>query len=161
MRYPKNVRVAVLSSGGKDSTYACWWAIMQGWQVEAMVTVHITSDDSMMFQTNGVSIAALQSAAMDVPWLPVLSDGKEEFEISDLEVALSDGIDSTSNFVEHPEVVSDRLRQFASVVPKDQIMAGTDCGFSTFAGFGKVDEKICYEKLGSLVKGAKIASNII
>ena len=49
-------------------------------------------------------------------------------------------IDSTSNFVEHPEVVSDRLRQFASVVPKDQIMAGTDCGFSTFAGFGKVDE---------------------
>ena len=70
-------------------------------------------------------------------------------------------IDSTSNFVEHPEVVSDRLRQFASVVPKDQIMAGTDCGFSTFAGFGKVDEKICYEKLGSLVKGAKIASNII
>ena len=70
-------------------------------------------------------------------------------------------IDSTSNFVEHPEVVSDRLKQFASVVPKDQIMAGTDCGFSTFAGFGKVDEKICYEKLGSLVKGAKIASNII
>ena len=70
-------------------------------------------------------------------------------------------IDSTSNFVEHPEVVSDRLRQFASVVPKDQIMAGTDCGFCTFAGFGKVDEKICYEKLGSLVKGAKIASNII
>lgn len=70
-------------------------------------------------------------------------------------------IDSTSNFVEHPEVVSDRLRQFASVVPKDQIMAGTDCGFSTFAGFGKVDEKICYEKLVSLVKGAKIASNII
>ena len=70
-------------------------------------------------------------------------------------------IDSTSNFVEHPEVVSDRLRQFASVVPKDQIMAGTDCGFSTFAGFGKVDEKICYEKLDSLVKGAKIASNII
>ena len=39
------------------------------------------------------------------------------------------------------EVVSDRLRQFASVIPKDQIMAGTDCGFSTFAGFGKVDEK--------------------
>ena len=70
-------------------------------------------------------------------------------------------IDSTSNFVEHPEVVSDRLRQFASVVPKDQIMAGTDCGFSTFAGFGKVDEKICYEKLDSLVKGAKLASNII
>ena len=46
-------------------------------------------------------------------------------------------IDSTSNFVEHPEVVSDRLRQFASVVPKDQIMAGTDCGFSTICWIWK------------------------
>ena len=52
-------------------------------------------------------------------------------------------IDSTSNFVEHPEVVADRLKQFSTFVPKEQIMAGTDCGFSTFAGFGKVDEKIC------------------
>ena len=54
-------------------------------------------------------------------------------------------IDSTSNFVEHPQVVADRLKQFSTFVPKEQIMAGTDCGFSTFAGFGKVDEKICYE----------------
>ena len=73
---------------------------MRGWDVQCVVSVGIRADDSMMFQTNGVSIAALQSAAMDVPWLPVLSDGKEEIEISDLEVALSEGIDSTSNFVE-------------------------------------------------------------
>ena len=70
-------------------------------------------------------------------------------------------IDSTSNFVEHPDLVSDRLIQFSKVVPKEQIMAGTDCGFSTFAGFGKVDEKICYEKLKSLVVGTKIASDKI
>ncbi len=70
-------------------------------------------------------------------------------------------IDSTSNFVEHPELVADRLIQFSTVVPKDQLMAGTDCGFSTFAGFGKVDEKICYEKLISLVKGTQIASKTI
>ena len=70
-------------------------------------------------------------------------------------------IDSTSNFVEHPEVVADRLKQFSTFVPKEQIMAGTDCGFSTFAGFGKVDEKICYEKLISLVKGTQIASKTI
>ena len=49
-------------------------------------------------------------------------------------------IDSTSNFVEHPEVVADRLIQFSTVIPKEQLMAGTDCGFSTFAGFGKIDE---------------------
>ena len=70
-------------------------------------------------------------------------------------------IDSTSNFVEHPEVVADRLIQFSTVIPKDQLMAGTDCGFSTFAGFGKIDEKICYEKLQALVEGTKLASKVI
>ena len=70
-------------------------------------------------------------------------------------------IDSTSNFVEHPQVVADRLIQFSKVIPKDQLMAGTDCGFSTFAGFGKIDEEICYAKLNSLVEGTSIASKII
>ena len=70
-------------------------------------------------------------------------------------------IDSTSNFVEHPEVVADRLIQFSTVIPKEQLMAGTDCGFSTFAGFGKIDENICYEKLHALVEGAKLASKVI
>ena len=70
-------------------------------------------------------------------------------------------IDSTSNFVEHPQVVADRLIQFSTVIPKDQLMAGTDCGFSTFAGFGKIDEEICYAKLNSLVEGASIASKVI
>ena len=70
-------------------------------------------------------------------------------------------IDSTSNFVEHPQVVADRLIQFSKVIPKDQLMAGTDCGFSTFAGFGKIDEEICYAKLNSLVEGTAIASKII
>ena len=70
-------------------------------------------------------------------------------------------IDSTSNFVEHHEVVTDRLIQFSTVVPKDQLMAGTDCGFSTFAGFGKIDENICYEKLHALVQGTLLASKVI
>jgi len=70
-------------------------------------------------------------------------------------------IDSTSNFVEHPELVADRLIQFSTVIPKEQLMAGTDCGFSTFAGFGKIDENICYEKLHSLVEGTKLASKVI
>jgi len=70
-------------------------------------------------------------------------------------------IDSTSNFVEHPQVVANRLIQFSKVIPKDQLMAGTDCGFSTFAGFGKIDEEICYAKLNSLVEGASLASKVI
>ena len=70
-------------------------------------------------------------------------------------------IDSTTNFVEHPEVVADRLIQFSTVIDKEQLMAGTDCGFSTFAGFGKIDEEICFYKLKALVEGASIASKII
>ena len=70
-------------------------------------------------------------------------------------------IDSTTNFIEHPEVVKNRLVQFSKVVDREQLMAGTDCGFSTFAGFGNVDENIVYKKLESLVIGADLASKII
>ena len=70
-------------------------------------------------------------------------------------------IDSTTNFVEHPEVVKNRLVQFSKVVDKEQLMAGTDCGFSTFAGFGNVDENIAYKKLESLVIGTNLASQSI
>ena len=70
-------------------------------------------------------------------------------------------IDSTTNFIEHPEVVKNRLIQFSKVVDREQLMAGTDCGFSTFAGFGNVDENIVYKKLESLVIGADLASKII
>ena len=70
-------------------------------------------------------------------------------------------IDSTTNFIEHPEVVKNRLIQFSKVVDREQLMAGTDCGFSTFAGFGNVDENIVYKKLESLVIGTDLASKII
>ena len=70
-------------------------------------------------------------------------------------------IDSTTNFVEHPEVVKNRIIKFSKVISKDQIIAGTDCGFSTFAGFGNVDESIVYKKLESLVIGAELASKVI
>ena len=70
-------------------------------------------------------------------------------------------IDSTTNFIEHPEVVKNRLIQFSKVIDREQLMAGTDCGFSTFAGFGNVDENIVYKKLESLVIGTELASKII
>ncbi len=70
-------------------------------------------------------------------------------------------IDSTTNFVEHPEVVKNRIVTYSKVIEKDQLVAGTDCGFSTFAGFGNVDENIVYKKLESLVLGAELASKVI
>ena len=85
----------------------------------------------------------------------------DEIDLPKDKVVVPGVIDSTSNFVEHPQVVADRLIQFSKVIPKDQLMAGTDCGFSTFAGFGKIDEDICYAKLNSLVEGAALASKLI
>ena len=70
-------------------------------------------------------------------------------------------IESTSNFIEHPDVVKHRILAFSRVVDADQLMAGTDCGFSTFAGFGNVDENIVYKKLESLVVGSVLASKVI
>ena len=70
-------------------------------------------------------------------------------------------IDSTTNFVEHPEVVKNRILTFSKVIDAEQLLAGTDCGFSTFAGFGNVDENIVYKKLESLVIGAELASKVI
>ncbi|MBB3472956.1 5-methyltetrahydropteroyltriglutamate--homocysteine methyltransferase [Sphingomonas sp. BK345] len=67
-------------------------------------------------------------------------------------------IDSTTNFVEHPEVVAQRIEQFAGLVGRERVIAGTDCGFSTFAGFGAVDADIVYAKLATLAEGAARAS---
>jgi 5-methyltetrahydropteroyltriglutamate--homocysteine methyltransferase len=67
-------------------------------------------------------------------------------------------IDSTTNFVEHPRVVCERIEKFAGIVGRERVIGGTDCGFSTFAGFGAVDPDIVYAKLGALVEGAALAS---
>jgi 5-methyltetrahydropteroyltriglutamate--homocysteine methyltransferase len=67
-------------------------------------------------------------------------------------------LDSTTNFVEHPELVAQRLRNFTRAVGNDRVIAGTDCGFSTFAGFGVVDPDIVWSKFASLVEGARLAS---
>ena len=68
-------------------------------------------------------------------------------------------IDSTTNFVEHPRLVADRIIRFASLLGRERVMAGTDCGFSTFAGFGAVDPEIAFAKLGALVEGAALATS--
>ena len=67
-------------------------------------------------------------------------------------------ISSTSNYVEHPELVAQRIERYAGIVGRERVIAGTDCGFGTFAGFGKMDPEISYKKLAALVEGAKIAS---
>ncbi len=67
-------------------------------------------------------------------------------------------LDSTTNFIEHPRVVAQRIEQFAAIVGRDRVIAGTDCGFSSFAGYGAVDPEIVYAKLRAMAEGAAIAS---
>ncbi|MFQ6028887.1 MAG: cobalamin-independent methionine synthase II family protein [Dehalococcoidia bacterium] len=67
-------------------------------------------------------------------------------------------IDSTSNFVEHPELVAERIVRYANLVGRENVIAGVDCGFGTFAGRVQVDSKIVWMKLQSLVEGAELAS---
>jgi len=68
-------------------------------------------------------------------------------------------LSSTTNYVEHPELVAERLMRFADIVGRDRVMAGSDCGFSTFAGFGAVDPDIVYMKLAAMAEGARLASS--
>lgn len=68
-------------------------------------------------------------------------------------------LDSTTNFVEHPELIAERLMHYIDIVGADRVIAGTDCGFSTFAGFGTVDPDIVWLKLQALRDGADLVSD--
>ena len=65
-------------------------------------------------------------------------------------------LDSTTNFVEHPMLVAERINKFVNIVGHGRVIGGTDCGFGTFAGFGAVDPDIAYAKLKSLAEGASL-----
>mgnify|MGYP001816819930 FL=1 len=79
-------------------------------------------------------------------------------DIPESKVLVPGVIDSTTNFVEHPRLVAQRIERFADIVGRERVIAGTDCGFSTFAGFGAVDQDIVYAKLGAMAEGAALAS---
>ncbi len=79
-------------------------------------------------------------------------------EVPEDRILIPGVIDSTTNFIEHPQVVAQRIELFANLVGRERVIAGTDCGFSTFAGFGAVDRDIVYAKLASLAEGAAVAS---
>ena len=81
-----------------------------------------------------------------------------DLKLPDGKIIIPGVINSTSNFVEHPELVADRIVQYAGVVGRDNIIAGVDCGFGTFAGRVQVDSKLVWMKLASLAEGARLAS---
>ena len=80
-------------------------------------------------------------------------------DIPDDRILVPGVVDTTTNFVEHPELVAQRLERFTAIVGKERVIAGSDCGFGTFAGFGAVDPEICFAKLKALSDGARLAAN--
>jgi 5-methyltetrahydropteroyltriglutamate--homocysteine methyltransferase len=67
-------------------------------------------------------------------------------------------IDTCSNYVEHPELIAQRIERFAAIVGPERVIASTDCGFGTFAGYGKIDPDVTWKKLKALREGADIAA---
>jgi 5-methyltetrahydropteroyltriglutamate--homocysteine methyltransferase len=82
----------------------------------------------------------------------------ERVRLPEHKVLVPGVIDVTTNFVEHPELVAERIQRFTDVVGAARVIAGTDCGFGTFAGLGTVDPAIVWAKLGALAEGARIAT---
>ncbi len=82
----------------------------------------------------------------------------KDVPLPDDKVLIPGVLDTTTNFVEHPDLVAERICRFAAVVGRERVLAGTDCGFGTFAGFGAIHSDIAYAKLAALVEGAAIAS---
>ena len=78
-------------------------------------------------------------------------------DIPDDKILVPGVVDTTTNFVEHPELVAQRIRNFINIVGENRVIAGSDCGFGTFAGFGAIDPEIAYAKLDALSQGAKLA----
>lgn len=82
----------------------------------------------------------------------------QDVKLPDGKVLIPGVIDSTTNFVEHPEVVADRIMTYANVVGRENVIAGTDCGFGTSAGSSKVDAKVMWAKFKAMTEGAQLAS---
>ena len=80
-------------------------------------------------------------------------------KIPDDKILIPGLLATTTNYIEHPLLVAERIERFARIVGRERVMAGTDCGFGTFAGFGPVEPDIAYLKLESLAQGAQIASS--
>ena len=82
----------------------------------------------------------------------------ETVQLPDDKILVPGVIDTTTNFIEHPELVAERLVRFAHLVGRERVIAGADCGFDTIGGTGRVDGRIAWAKLRSLAEGAAIAS---
>jgi 5-methyltetrahydropteroyltriglutamate--homocysteine methyltransferase len=83
---------------------------------------------------------------------------RDEVKLPDDKILIPGVLDTSTNYVEHPELVAERICRFADIVGRERVIAGSDCGFGTFAGYGKLDPDISFKKLRAMADGAAIAS---
>ncbi len=81
-----------------------------------------------------------------------------EADIPEDKILIPGVLDTTTNFIEHPQLIAERILKFTDIVGRERVMAGSDCGFGTFAGFGAVHPSICWGKLNAMAEGAQLAS---
>jgi 5-methyltetrahydropteroyltriglutamate--homocysteine methyltransferase len=81
-----------------------------------------------------------------------------DVKLPDDKILVPGVLDTSTNYVEHPDLVSERICRFADMVGRERVIAGSDCGFGTFAGYGKLDPDISFKKLRAMAEGAAIAS---
>jgi len=82
----------------------------------------------------------------------------QDVKLPDDKILIPGVLDTSTNYVEHPELIAERLCRFADLVGRERVIAGSDCGFGTFAGYGKLDPDISFKKLRAMVEGAALAS---
>jgi 5-methyltetrahydropteroyltriglutamate--homocysteine methyltransferase len=82
----------------------------------------------------------------------------KSYKLPDEKILVPGVIDTSTNFVEHPELVAQRITRYANLIGRERVIAGTDCGLGTFAGFGPVHPQIAWAKLQTLAEGAAIAT---
>ncbi len=133
------------------------------------VRLHICWGNYEGPHTRDIPLAKVLPTLLKVKPMGLLIEGanprhEHEYELfrdtklPDDKVLVPGVLDTTTNFVEHPELVSQRIRRYADLVGRERVMAGTDCGFGHFAGFGAVLPVICWAKMQSLTEGARLAS---
>ena len=83
----------------------------------------------------------------------------ETRKLPDGKVLIPGVIESKSNFIEHPEVIANRISNYARLVGRENVIAGSDCGYGTWVGQAAVDPDIVWAKFASLTEGARIASD--
>jgi len=85
----------------------------------------------------------------------------QDVKLPDGKVIIPGVLDTTTNFIEHPELVAQRITRYAGLVGRESVIAGADCGFGTFMQGARVEPRIAWAKLGAMVEGARLASEVL